>query len=80
MKILYFTIRAEMKSRLFDIDAKEKFEIDLKRTTEDFWRMELDGISAIGDDNRRHMANVIKVYLGQTEGSRAALKPLMKYL
>jgi len=73
-------LRAEMKSRLYAIDASEKFEHDMKRTTDDFWRMELDGIAQIGDDNRKHMVNVIKVYLGQTEGARAALKPLLKHL
>ena len=77
MDIFY---RQEMKQRVFKIDRKEKFNHDYKRTSQDFWRMQLDRLDKISDDNRRHMAAAIKVYLGQTHGSSKAIKSLVKHV
>ena len=72
--------REEMKKRLFKIDRKEKFQNDYKRTSQDFWRMELDRLNKISNDNRRHMAAAIQVYLGQTKGSSKAVQSLLKHV
>ena len=69
-----------MKTRLFKIDRQEKFRNDFKRTSQDFWRMELDRLSKIGDDNRRHMAAAIQVYLGQSRGSSKAIESLLRHV
>ena len=69
-----------MKERLFRIDRKEKFNNDFKRTSQDFWRMGLDQLTKISDSNRLHMADAIKIYLGQTDGSRKAIEPLVKII
>ncbi|XP_076812717.1 uncharacterized protein LOC143459438 [Clavelina lepadiformis] len=73
-------LRKEMKDRLFKIDRREKFHHDFKRTSQDFWRMELDRLNKIGEDNRRHMSAAIRVYLGQTHGSCKAIKSLIKHV
>jgi len=69
-----------MRERLFKIDKSEKFANDFRRTSQDFWRMELDRMEHVSSDNRKNMAAAAQVYLGQSRGSTRAIQELIKYI
>lgn len=69
-----------MQERIFMLDEKRKFAENYKRTTQDFWRMELDGLRNIGNDNKKNMIAAIKIYLGQTRGSLKAVCKLIQHV
>ena len=69
-----------MADRIFRSDQKRKNSEEYVRTTQDFWRMELDGLRKIGEDNRRHMIAAIRVYLGQNRGSYRAVCELVHHI
>ncbi|XP_039261839.1 uncharacterized protein LOC120337990 [Styela clava] len=70
-------LRKEMAERIYRLDQKRKSAEEFSRTTQDFWRMELDGLKNIGEDNRRNMIAAIKIYLGQNRGSLRAVCKLL---
>ncbi|XP_064596635.1 dentin sialophosphoprotein-like [Liolophura sinensis] len=80
-KQLYFSdvpmLREELKQK-YSANAKQKIDADYERTTQDYYRMELDKMDEIHPVNRPHMRKAYFAYLQNTPGSKKAIYSCVK--
>ncbi|XP_035699033.1 uncharacterized protein LOC118431799 isoform X1 [Branchiostoma floridae] len=73
-------LRKELKDKVYHDDQKKRYRSDYIRTSQDFYRMEMDKLRSGNPKTLDNMKVCCKVYLGTSLGSSKAIRDLAKVL
>ncbi|XP_066299334.1 uncharacterized protein [Branchiostoma lanceolatum] len=74
------TLRKELKDTVYHDDQQKRYRSDYIRTSQDFYRMQMDKLRKGNPKILDNMKVCCNVYLGTSTGSRKAIRDLVKVL